>query len=439
MRAAFYTLGCRLNQLETEALASSFRGQGFFIVPWEEGADLFVINSCTVTSKSEQKARRMVRKIGRDNPQALIILTGCYAQMEGGKLLELGDNVLVVPLDEKDLVQDLAVYLASMDPASYLGFSKNWLLEHRRDQSDPASRFRFNPQDFSFHSRAYLKVQDGCDNQCAYCRVTLARGASVSLDMAEVLRRIGALEDRGYQEVVLTGVNIDSYLSGAFDLAGMLTEILAKSRSIRIRLSSLEPQTLTEDFCRAVSHERIQPYFHMSLQSGSDSVLSAMNRHYTAKDLLDGLDGLRRWKKDPFIAADVIVGFPGEGEEDFKASMDVLRRGEFAKAHVFPYSSRPGTAAEKMQNPVASETITQRAAELRSLSRELQQGYEKRQLGRTMELLVEEQGDGFVRGLTSNYLNGVVHGSWDGEMKGRLIRVRPIEQQPGRIICEALE
>nr|MDA3850289.1 tRNA (N(6)-L-threonylcarbamoyladenosine(37)-C(2))-methylthiotransferase MtaB [Spirochaetaceae bacterium] len=169
MKVAFYTLGCRLNQLETEALASSFRGQGFFIVDWEEQAGIYIINTCTVTSKSEQKARRMVRKISRENPEVPVIVTGCYAQMERGSILDLGDNVVVVPLDDKDIIQDLAVYLSSQDSSTWLNASAHWMEEHLGLQGDKDKRFRFNPREFSFHSRAYLKVQDGCDNQCAYC------------------------------------------------------------------------------------------------------------------------------------------------------------------------------------------------------------------------------------------------------------------------------
>lgn len=438
MRASFHTLGCRLNQLETEALASSFRSQGFFIAGWEEDADLYIINTCTVTSKSEQKARRMIRKISREHPGVPVIVTGCYAQMETGTLQELGENVSVIPLDDKDIIQDLAVYLAQDQKEDYLKRTRLWIQENLGLKQDPQKRFRFDPDEFSFHSRAYLKIQDGCDNQCAYCRVTLARGESVSLQADRVIERLNKLSQAGYREIVLTGVNIDSYRSDSLDLPGLFRRIVKDTENFRIRLSSLDPQTITEDFCDAVSHERFCSYFHISLQSGSDSILQRMNRDYSAAQVLQAMEGLRRAKEDPFIAADVIAGFPGETRQDFLDSLHLLEEGRFAWAHVFPYSSRPGTAAEKMDGVVSDGEIHQRALELRNFSSRARRHYTQQQFGKKQEILVEEVAENYIRGLSSNYLNCKIEGTFPAELRGTLQKGEALSLEKGLVLCSSM-
>jgi len=435
LRASFNTLGCRLNQLETEALASTFRSQGFFIGTWEDDADLYVINTCTVTSKSEQKARRMIRKISREHPSQPVIVTGCYAQMESGTLVELGENVSVIPLDDKDIIQDLAVYLAEEHPRDFLMRTRLWIQENLGLKQDPQKRFRFDPDEFSFHSRAYLKIQDGCDNQCAYCRVTLARGDSVSLDSDRVIERLNKLSAAGYREIVLTGVNIDSYQSGTLDLPGLFRRITEETQGFRIRLSSLDPQTITEDFCNAVAHERFCSYFHISLQSGSDEILQRMNRDYTAEQVLKALEGLREAKEDPFIAADVIAGFPGEKDEDFQNTLRLLHEGSFAWAHVFPYSSRPGTAAERMDRQVPHGVIHERALALRNFSSRARRHYAQAQLGKVQQILIEEVAEDFIRGLSSNYLNCRIEGAYPAQSRGSLIEAKALSLEKGLVRC----
>jgi threonylcarbamoyladenosine tRNA methylthiotransferase MtaB len=351
MKAAFYTLGCKLNQVETEALISAFNEQGVSIVSHDNDADIYVVNTCTVTSKSEQKARRMIRKFSRDNQSSLVIATGCYVQMEEEEVLSLGDNVVTVSLDDKDTILDLAAFIGSYN------FSLNelksrtilWLQENlTSSKGEDSARFRYSPADFNFHSRAFLKIQDGCDNTCAYCRVTIARGDSVSLEADEILKRLNDLSQKGYREVVLTGVNIDSYQSGNINLAVLLQLILDKTEGFRIRLSSLEPDTLTKEMCEVLAHERICPHFHLSVQSGSNRILKLMKRNYTSETIRTAVKQLRSIKDDPFIAADIIAGFPGETEEDLSDSMKIITELNFARAHVFPFSPRPGTEAYHM-------------------------------------------------------------------------------------------
>lgn len=414
MKAAFYTLGCKLNQVETEALVSAFREQGVSIVSTGTEADIYIINTCTVTSKSEQKARRMIRKFSRGNSTSLVIATGCYVQLEEEEVLTLGDNVVTISLDNKDTILDLAAYIGSynFNLSELKSRTELWLQEHLATaRGDEGNRFRYSPADFNFHSRAFLKIQDGCDNECAYCRVTIARGASVSLEARIIIERLNQLASRGYKEVVLTGINIDSYFSDRLDLAGLLEKILDETRGFRIRLSSLEPDTLTDRMCRVLAHPRICPHFHLSVQSGSDSVLKNMGRHYSVATVREAVTQLRSVKEDPFIAADIIIGFPGETEEDFKESMKVITELKFARAHVFPFSPRPGTAAFQMKPKVPERETVRRAARLRQASRESYLNYIERSIGKDVSVLLEHRDEsGLWYGFSETYIRFAVDG-----------------------------
>lgn len=437
MRAAFHTFGCRLNQLETEALADSFREACFEIVPLSEQAQIYVINTCTVTSKSEQKARGLIRRISRENPGSVIIVTGCYTQMEEESVKALAPRVFAVPLKDKDLIQDYALHLSQAD-GDMAEETERWFRENRREKDSGEGRFRFVPSDFIYHTRAYLKIQDGCDNRCAYCRVTLARGPSVSLDKDQVLKRLAYLEERGFGEVTLTGVNIDSYAGGGTDLAGLLDAALARTGRIRIRLSSLDPDTFTPRLARSVAHPRICPYFHISLQSGSDAVLEGMNRRYGRKDVLRAVSLLRETREDPFLSCDVIVGFPGETEQDFLDTLALMDEARFSRAHVFPYSPRPGTEAFGRTDQVARDVITHRASRLREIMADSQGDYGRRWEGRELEVLWEKEEKGVSLGLSGNYLTCLLReGSTGRGRQGTLERVRAVsyDSESGHMTC----
>jgi threonylcarbamoyladenosine tRNA methylthiotransferase MtaB len=273
--------------------------------------------------------------------------------------------------------------------------------------------FRFVPGDFSFHSRAFLKVQDGCDNRCAYCRVSIARGKSRSLGAAEALAALRELEAKGFGEAVLTGVNLSQYKSpsfGAADLPGLLEYLLEGTERIRIRLSSIEPGVFSPRFIRAVSHERIRPHFHLSLQSGSDAVLARMGRVYSAGEAMEGIEQLRRAKDDPFLACDIIAGFPGESAGEFEKTWEFCRRAGFAWIHAFPFSPRPGTPARDFKDPVSEREAGQRAGRLGTLAQRSRKEYADRWMGREIEFIAEaDRGNrgktpGFAAGLTDNYL-----------------------------------
>ncbi|WP_319562318.1 tRNA (N(6)-L-threonylcarbamoyladenosine(37)-C(2))-methylthiotransferase MtaB [Marispirochaeta sp.] len=406
MRVAFYTLGCKLNQCESEALASSFGSQGFFLVSPMERADVYVVNTCTVTSKSEQKARRMIRKFSRENPESLIVVTGCYAQMEPEVFRALGPQVLVVSGDQKDRLLKLPLYLNESGCASAVTLDE---VRRALDMATGAetNRFSFDAPQFSSHSRAFLKIQDGCNNRCSYCRVTLARGDSVSLDLGEVLHRAIRLENAGFDEIILTGINLSLYRSEERNLSGLVQELLSATSRSRFRLSSLEPDYLIPDNVEVFTDPRVCPHFHLPVQSGDNDILRRMARHYSSNHVREAFGFLRSVKNDPFIAMDIIVGFPGETDAAFRSTRDLIKELRPAALHVFPFSARPGTAAAGFPEHIPERITGERTAELRSISESLHYSYLRRWAEREEKVLVElppsREHDG--RGITSNYLH----------------------------------
>ena len=425
MKAAFYTLGCKLNQVETEALVSAFKEQGVSIVSSDNDADIYIVNTCTVTSKSEQKARRMIRKFSNGYNTSLVIATGCYVQMEEEEVVTLGDNVVTISLDDKDTILDLAAFIGSYDfmLSELKGRTIHWLQEHLTfAKGGDSNRFRYSPANFNFHSRAFIKIQDGCDNSCAYCRVTIARGSAVSLDAEEIIIRLNNLSANGYKEIVLTGINIDSYQSGDYNLAALLKKILRETSDFRIRLSSLEPDTLTEGMCGVLADKRICPHFHLSVQSGSDKILKLMKRHYTSEVVRYAVKQLRTVKDDPFIAADIIAGFPGETEDDLAESMKIITDLNFAGAHIFPFSPRPGTEAFDMKPKIPERTTKERTVKLRQASKKSFQSYVKRSVGKSVEVLLEHKDENNLwYGFSETYIRFSVNDTPDNVKSGDLL------------------
>jgi threonylcarbamoyladenosine tRNA methylthiotransferase MtaB len=428
MRAAFFTLGCKLNQSESEALASSFGSRGFFIVPHTEEADIYIFNTCTVTSMAEQKARRMIRKVAREHPRSLVIITGCYAQLEPEEAEGLAENVLVLGQQRKHhllelpaVLEDLAVRGGARSGEVIAteegGTGKGVLSAHevmarieeleRGKAEPPYGPFSFAAETYSFHSRAFLKVQDGCDRRCGYCRVPLARGDSVSLEARSVLERARRLEASGYREIVITGVNITSYRDGSDRLPELIDRLTGELELARIRLSSIEPEMITERLLEAVSHPSVCAHFHLPVQSGSDEILAAVGRPYRADRVRRAAAQLRSVKNDPFIAADVIVGLPGEGDDEFEQTRSLLKDCSFSRLHVFPYSPRPGTALYTQKGPRVPERIAgERARSLQRLSEELYETYTRRQVGTVTEAVLEqEESAGMWSGLSDSYLH----------------------------------
>ena len=412
-RVGFHTFGCKLNQFETEALASSFKTQGFEIVPFEQEADAYVINTCTVTCRADHKARALIRSLARSRSGSLLVVTGCSAELNRQELSLLGENVLVVPQSEKASLLDLPKILGRP------GY------ESGRLAAVPRDIFSLTAGAQNFRTRAYLKVQDGCDSRCSYCRVPLARGPSASLGPGEALRRALELEELGYREVVITGVNIASYKAEGLVLHELLRLLLNATRRIRFRLSSLEPEAITEALGTVIGSRRICPHFHIPVQSGSDSILGRMNRRCRTGRMREAVTLLRSSKADPYVSADIITGFPGETEADFADTRDLLEELSFAALHVFPFSPRPGTAAFAFKPTVPERTRHQRARELRAYGRLCASSYARSWVGREVEVLLEGQEGAKAWGVSGNYLKVDVSGvpASDGAA-GSIVRAR---------------
>jgi threonylcarbamoyladenosine tRNA methylthiotransferase MtaB len=431
---SFYTLGCKLNQLETESIAAAFVRAGFTVVPWDrprnggsaEEPSVVVINTCTVTSKAEQKARRVIRLALREH-SAPVIVTGCYARLEAEAVAaleaECGTPARLFVVPAKDSLLDLPFFLAERagNAGGFPQGIQSWLRAHPgiirsgvplpgvpRPVPDRDGTFRFNPDVFSFHSRAFLKIQDGCDRRCAYCRVPLARGASRSLDSAELLARIKVLEAGRQAEAVLTGVNIAQYRcpDTGKNLGELLCFLLDNTASIALRLSSIEaePGFFNPAFLKALADSRLRPHFHLSVQSGSASVLAAMGRPYGPADIRESAALLRSVRADPFLACDIIAGFPGESEADFEETCELCAGIGFAWIHGFPYSPRPGTRAYGLKNRAGGRESARRLGRLLELARNGREAYVRRWTGRTVDAVAEAKKLPFLGVLTDNYL-----------------------------------
>lgn len=355
--AHFETLGCRLNQIESEGAAEAFSDAGFQIdmnpIAAKDRARqdvcVCVLNTCAVTTKAEQKARRVIRLLLKKFPNAILIVTGCYAQLSMNEISQIDERICVLPGLAKSALrgvpQKIKAFKTDLVGAKDI-LKGDFIFEPPQKALAP---FELLPKTFFSHSRASLKIQDGCDNACSYCAIHLARGKSVSLDAALALERISELESRGHSEVVLTGVNVAQY-AGTFegktlDIADLLELILSRTKKIALRFSSIYPETASEKFCELIKDDRVRPHFHLSVQSGSDAILKRMNRNYTSQDVRDACGRLRKAKENPFLACDIIAGFPGETEKDFLETMDMLESCRFTNVHAFAFSPRKGTAA----------------------------------------------------------------------------------------------
>ncbi|MEJ2664202.1 MAG: tRNA (N(6)-L-threonylcarbamoyladenosine(37)-C(2))-methylthiotransferase MtaB [Spirochaetia bacterium] len=421
MRVFFHTLGCKLNQAETEALAASFSRQGIEVAVGSQPPDVIIINTCTVTSKSEQKARRVIRGFSAQYPDALVIITGCYAQVEYEYLranFTEHDHAVVVSQQHKDILLRLPDFLREHPEFTGSGRVQKqreiirWLKEETPGSCDV---FAFHTPSYNFHSRAFLKIQDGCNNSCAYCRVPLARGRSQSLEVERVQRRVAELVRSGFREIVLTGVNIGSYDSACYDLKLLLRKLLKSTRYVRFRLSSLEPESIDDELCEVLADNRVCAHFHLPIQSGAEKVLKAMRRRSSPETIRRAAALLHRARPDALLTADVITGFPGESQKDFMDTATLIKEIGLHKLHVFPFSARPGTTAFTMENKLPSAVIKERSMMLLELSRKLYSAYLLHHKGRQVAMVLERK------------MNGAGwQGSGENSVKYRLTQIPPM-------------
>jgi threonylcarbamoyladenosine tRNA methylthiotransferase MtaB len=428
-----HTLGCKLNQLESEAITSAFLRSGFALKSSSGNPSVIVINTCTVTSIADQKARRVIRKALRDYPDSCVIVTGCYAQLNRDDLYKLetgpGGRLFVFKGMEKAGVLELPRYI---DEKKDIAGALKLLCENKISIGEGLiGTFQFSPERFSGHTRSFLKIQDGCDKHCTYCRIRLARGPCVSLDADEVLDRLRILE-KSYSEAVLTGVNISQYYDKTRDvnLAALLEHLLSGTEKIALRLSSLAPDSIDENLAKTLSHKRIRPHFHLSIQSGSKKILEKMGRPYSAQSVEKAAALLRSVKDDPFLACDIITGFPGETEAEFEETLELCKKLDFAWIHVFPYSKRPGTPAWSFPETVHENEKQERVQAFTHLAWEGRADYVRRWSGREVDVLVEKGGgSNSCRGISENYLKLLVQ--YKGEKApppGTVLRCKILEE-----------
>ena len=435
-----HTLGCKLNQLETEAITDAFSRNGFNRIPKTPGENgIIIVNTCTVTSMAEQKARRLIRRLLKDHAAACLIITGCYAQMDREIIeKEFPERVFVIPGESKDLLLDLPAFLvdSGIDPAlaSFTASLPSVLRRLGENSSEEIGAFRFRPEKFASHSRGFVKIQDGCDRRCSYCRVCLARGKSRSLGAEEVLKELLSLEERGFNEAVLTGVNITQYLSAGMNLAGLLEFLLKGSGKIRIRLSSIDPDMPDDSFFAVLADKRIRPHFHLSLQSGNANILSRMGRAYTQEKIKKTVENLRLAKEDPFLACDIIAAFPGESEAEFEDTRFLCERLGFSWIHAFPFSPRPGTPAYDFPGRIHEGEAKRRVELLTTLAVKGRLEYIGRWKGREVEAIVESGKAavrGMINGVSENYLKLLINTAEERPpTPGSLIRCRIMEEAP---------
>jgi len=403
-RIALDSLGCKLNQAETELLAWQLAEAGYRVVALEDEADIYILNTCTVTSVADRKSRHQLRLAHRRNPATRLVAMGCYAERAPQELGRIEGVSLVLGNEQKPhLVR---------------------LLEERGYLERPVNGCGGGQNDV-YRTRAFVKVQDGCHSFCTYCIVPLVRRVEMSVPVEQVVALVGKRVQEGYQEVVLTGTEIGSYRCDRVNLRDLLDRILKETAVSRLRLSSLQPQEISAGLIQLWRDRRLCPHFHLSLQSGSDSVLRRMKRRYTTVDYQRAVSLIRGVVPEAAITTDIIIGFPGETEEEFKESHDFCRGMGFARIHVFPYSPRPGTEAALMPDMVKDNIKKGRTQSMLTLAEESARDFCRRFLGEEMPVLWEKRSGGIWSGLTGNYIK--VYAKSCEDLTNRLLSVKLLE------------
>lgn len=417
------TLGCKTNQYETDGMIEILKKMGASVVDFEDTADVYLINTCSVTNMADKKSRQMIHRARKNNPKALVIACGCYVQAEKEKLSQDKDiDIIISNNRKKDIGHVIAEYFNSGETACFTDISREKEFEEL-DVNKPV-----------YHTRAYVKIQDGCNQFCTYCIIPYVRGRIRSRSMDSVIDEISRLAEAGVKEVVLTGIHISSYgrdMDGDTGLADLVENISKIEEIERIRLGSLEPGIITEEFAHRIKAvDKLCPHFHLSLQSGCDSVLRRMNRKYTCSEYMEKCELLRKVYKNPAITTDVIVGFPGETEEEFECTRKYLEDINLYEMHIFKYSQRKGTPAATMPNQVDPSVKNSRSDVLLAISEHNKHAYQDLFVGTTVKVLVEElvekNGEEYMRGHTERYMD--VHISTEGitdpqSFKNRIVEV----------------
>ncbi len=375
-KVSFKTLGCRLNQYETDALVTRFHNAGYQVVDYSRPADITVINTCTVTNQSDQKSRNTINQAVRKNPGGLVVVTGCMANHYHEQLEKDGKIAYVVDNERKSQIVSLvdAHFKGEIvDPGTYTG-----------------DRFGFETVEKSLHTRTSIKIQDGCDQFCTYCIVPSVRGRAVSRPLDKILDNVKKVVDNGFKEIVITGVNIGRYNQGSCNFECALEKVIELEGDFRVRISSLEPDGFGPGFHRLFRHPKMTPHLHLCIQSGSDPILRKMRRMYTTRSFMEIVETFRNNIPDFNFTTDVIVGFPGESAQDFNETVRVVREARFSHIHTFRYSRRKGTRADRMEDQLTERIKTERSEVIRGISEENRLYYMKSMIGKSQRVLIEK-------------------------------------------------
>jgi len=414
-KAAFYTLGCKVNRYETEAMTESFENAGYEIVDYSEFADVYIINTCTVTNMGDRKSRQIIRRAKEKNPEALVAVVGCYSQIAPGEVLEIPEVSLVVGTDERSRMVELVEYAMKKEEKLNM---VNDIMKVREFEEMPIKSYKSR-------TRAFLKIQEGCDQYCTYCIIPYARGHIRSRKPDSIIAEVKELAENGFREIVLTGIHVASY---GKDLGNTsVIDIIEKVHEIdgirRIRMSSVDPNVMTDGFIERLSRlPKICGHFHLSLQSGCDETLKRMNRKYTTGEYRRVVEKLREVFADVAITTDLIVGFPGETEEEFQKTVDFVDEIAFSGMHVFKYSQRSGTPAAKYEHQVKPQVKDARSKVITAIAKKNEEKFKKAFIGRSKPVLYEQPFDGqksLFEGLTDNYIRVVSESQED--IKGKII------------------
>lgn len=395
-KVAFYTLGCKVNQYETESIKNKLLQKGYEEIPFGEKADIYIVNSCTVTSIADRKTRNMLRRAKKINPDGKVIVTGCYAQTNGKELLEMEEIDYVIGNTDK---QGIVNFVDDME-------HKKRLSSHNIFEDEEYTEYDFAT--LREMSRAYVKIQDGCNNFCSYCKIPFARGKSRSRKKENVLNEIKKLVLEGFKEVILIGINLGAYgedLEEDIDFEDLLEEILKVEGLKRVRIGSVYPDKISDRFIELFKkYDNLMPHLHISLQSCDDTVLHMMKRNYGSELIDERLTKLKNEIPKMEYTADVIVGFPGETDEMFLNSYNLIKKIGFSGLHIFPYSDRENTVASRLENKVSGDIKKARVEKLEELKDEISKTIRENYIGQELEILVEEEKNGYVVGYTENYL-----------------------------------
>lgn len=392
MKFNIITLGCKVNSYESNFMKEALVKNGFSFCNLNEKCDILILNTCTVTDTSDKKSLKEVRRLKRENPNAILVVCGCSVQNDKTKYDDLGINILMGNINKSNIVSIIEKYLDDKTPVEYVAKTRDLPFENME-------------VDISDHTRAYIKIEDGCDNFCSYCIIPFVRGKKRSKDFSLVLREVQHLANNGYKEIVLTGIDTGGYESNGKDLTDLIHEMSKINGIERIRQSSIEITQINEKFINELkNNKKICDHIHIPLQSGSDSILKLMNRKYDLKYFFDKIDMIRSVRPDISITTDVIVGFPGETEEMFLETMETCKKINFSKIHAFPYSERKGTKASMMDGKVPESVKHERVKKLLELSDSLEKSYYDKFKGKNKDVLIEEVNEFGSKGHTSNYL-----------------------------------